>query len=90
MMIDRCRNVKDLSRIEGWERREPRADDGLTEDGEIWRNRRDPTQEVLIDHSNHEEPKNWSVVLPDGRQRFTQDKEIAKGIAGLYMETGSL
>jgi hypothetical protein len=62
----------------------------VSENGEIWRNKHDPIKEVVIDHSNHEEPKNWTVVLPDGRQRFTQHKEIAKGIAGLYMETGSI
>ena len=82
--------MKELSRIDGWKRRELKADDNVTEDGEIWRNDHDPTEEVVLDRSNHEEPRNWTVVLPDGGQRFTHDKEIAKAIAGLYMRTGSV
>ena len=82
--------MKELSGIDGWERREPTPDDGLTEYGEVWQCEDDSTEEAIIDRSGPSEPRNWTVILPSGCQRFTQEKSVAKAIAGLYMETGSL
>ena len=82
--------VRDLNKIDTWERREPTSDDGLTEHGEVWRNTDDSTEEIIIDRSKSEEHGDWTVMLPDGRQRFSREKDIVVAMAGLYMETGSL
>lgn len=89
-MAYRWFGVRDLSRINGWERRELKREDESTEYGEVWQCEDDSTEEVIVDRSGPQEPRNWSVILPDGQQRFTQYREIATGIAELYMKTGSL
>jgi len=82
--------MKDLSEIDGWKRGEPKADHELTEEGEIWRSMDDSTEELVINRSNLEEPRKWTVILLDGRQRFSNKREMVAAIAGLYMQTGSV
>jgi len=82
--------VRDLSKIDAWERREPTLDDSLTEYGEVWCNIDDPAEEIIIDRSGLEEHGDWIVILPDGRQRFSRERDIVVAITGLYMRTGSV
>lgn len=78
-----------LDKINGWERIETDTRSNISDHGEAWIKINDPSEEIVIDQSDPDEPRDWKVIFPDNRQRYSRFKPTVQAIAGLYMRKGS-
>jgi hypothetical protein len=83
-------HMNGLEQIDGWEDRDSKPGDDVTEDGEIWTKIDESSGEVIIDRAGPDEPRSWKVILPDGCRRFSRSRPVVVALAGLYMRTGLL
>lgn len=81
--------MTELNSIDGWEKIDPATRDDISDRGEAWRETDNPSEEIIIDRSDPDEPRDWKVMFPDGRRRFSRSRAVVVALADLYMRTGS-
>lgn len=82
--------MSELDEIDGWKEADPGDCERISDEGELWVRIDDPESELFVDQSRSDEPREWKVILPDGRQRFSRSRPVIVALAELYMKTGSL